>query len=258
MKNLGSVRDFYKQVKLEAKFDYTSVAEVFETHNVFANPPEFHKVRLPYLGEVELTLIAIQQPDYPNKSLSHCKIARDEGERKVGDTSTAHKYSYSSRVSFLAKPTPTLAAAGFKPEPEYAGVFAGLVDLTCVQGTHSNLFGHPMSYFGGGKWPRKSPADFCTQNLPDIVKYHRNKFYPKELHEYPFENGEHVEVFAQDITKVGGYSCQTVAENAMDVFHNLFKMIYKKERGNVNVAGYVKSGKVSWIIPAFGKNHVAL
>lgn len=252
MKNLDSVRDFYKQVKLEAKFDYALVAEQFEQHNVFANPPQFHKVTLPYLGEVQLTLIAIQQPDYPNKSLSHCKIAQDEGDSELGDG----KYKYGSRVSFLAKPTPTLLGAGFKPE--YAAAFAGLVDLTCVQGTHNRLFGHPMEHFGGGKWPKKTPAEFCTSNLSDIVKYHRGRFFPEALHEYPFEPGEPVKVFAQDVTKIGGYTRQTVAEKAMDVFSELSDRIYTKERGNVNVCGYVAADSARWVIPAFGKNYVAL
>lgn len=253
MKNLDSVKNFYHQVKFEAEFDYASIADAFEQHDVFANPPQFHKVALPYFGEVELTLVAIQQPDYPNKSLSHCKIAQDEGGSEFGDG----KYKYGSRVSFLAKPTPTLAAAGFKPEPEYAGAFAGLIDLTCNQGTHSALFGHPMKYFGGGKWPKKTVSEFCTNNLSDIVKYHRDRFFPKELHEYPFEDGALVKVFAQDTTKIGGYERQTVAEKAMDAFSELFDIIYTKERGNVNVCGYVAANGVRWIIPAFGKNHVA-
>lgn len=253
MKNLNSVRNFYKQVKVEAEFNFASVAGEFEQHNVFANPPQFHEVTLPYLGEVELTLIAIQQPNYPNKSLSHCKIAQDEGDSEFGDD----KYKYGSRVSFFAKPTQILIAAGFKPEPEYAGQFAGLVDLTCNQGTHNNLWGHPMKHFGGGKWPRKSPAEFCTKNLPDIVKYHRNKFYPKEIHEYPFDDGVSVMVFAQDVNKKGGYKRQAVAEKAMDTFQELFNSIYTKERGNVNVCGYVAANGVRWVIPAFGKNHVA-
>lgn len=253
MRNLASVKNFYRQVRFEAEFDYASIASAFEQHDVFATP-QFYKVTLPYLGKVELTLIAIQQPDYPNKSLSHCKIAQNEGDSEFGDG----KYKYGSRVSFMAKPTPTLLAAGFKPEPEYAGEFAGLVDLTCNQGTHSNLFGHPLQHFGGGKWPKKSPAEFCVTNLPDIVGYHRRRFYPKELHEYPFGDGQAVTVTAKDTTKVGGYTRQTTAEKAMDVFRELFEIIYAKERGNVIVSGHVAAGDVLWIIPAFGKSHVAL
>lgn len=246
MKSLENVRKFYIQVEIEAKFDYGLVGKKFEDHDVFANPPQFHNVDLPYLGEVELMLIAIQES---NKSFSHC-IVQDEGDSELGDG----KYKFGSRVSFFAKPTPTLTAAGFKPE-KY-GKFSGLVDLTCNQGIHNNLFGHPMKHFDGGKWPKKTTVEFCTQNLPKIIKYHRSKFYPDELHEYPFRNGEYVTVFVKDVTKIGGCSRPATAEKAMDIFLELYDNLYDKENGNVVISGHVAANGIRWIIPAFGKNHV--
>ena len=251
MKNLDNVKNFYRQVEFEAKFDYQSIN--FEQHNVFANPPQFRRITLPYLGEVELTLVAIQQPSYPNKTLSHCKIAQDEGDSGFGDG----KYNYSSRVSFLVKPTPTLLGVGFTPEPNYAGSFAGLITLDCNQVVHSKSRRHPMKYFGGGKWPKKSPTEFCTQNLPKIIAAHRGRFYPAELHEYPFEDGP-VLVVCKDATKIGGYTRHTTAEVALRVFHFMFENLYAEEHGNVNISGWVEANGVRWIIPAFGKNHVAI
>lgn len=248
MKNLDSVRGFYKQVEFEATFDFASVARQFEQHDVFANPPQFRAVTLPYLGEVQLTLIAIRQPDYPNKDLSHCKIAQDEGDDG--------KYRYGSRVSFFAKPTPELAAAGLKAESG-AGAFGGLIDLTCNQKVHRNQFGHPMRHFGGGKWPKKTPVEFCISDLPDIVKCHRDRFFPKALHEFPFEDGTLVRVFVKDVQKIGGYERRTSAEKAMAVFSELSDAIFSRERGNVNIGGYVAANGVRWVIPPFGKNHVA-
>lgn len=231
------VRNFYKEVEVESTFDYGVVAAKFEDHDVFANPPQWHSVSLPYLGEVELTLIAV----------AGRKIAVDDGG-----------YHYKSRVSFFAKPTPSLMAAGFEAKLPHAGDFAGIVDLTGNQGCHQNLFGHPLERMSKAGWVNKTPSEFCTTNLPNIVQYHRDKFYPKELHRFPFEYGTPVVVFAKDSTKIGGYTRRTTSDKAMDVFHSLYEMIYINANGNVNVTGHIIDEKagIGWKIPPFGKDHV--
>ena len=129
MKDLKNVELFYKELEVEINYDYNLVADKFRNHNVFANPPEFQSCVLPYIGEVELTLIAIQQDHLPFSE----KIAEDDG-----------KYSYRSRVLFAAKPTPILIKEGFKPG------FQGLIEFYSI---HFNLHGHPMQFYEEGKWP---------------------------------------------------------------------------------------------------------
>lgn len=257
MRNLDGVKRFYEQVKIEAEFDYAELAEEFENHDVFANPPQFHKVALPFLGDVELTLIAVNL-SCPSKYLGRCKIAENEGERVFGDG----KYHYNSKVSFFVKPTEIMSRAGFKPETQY-GDFAGLIDLTCNQGTHSNLFGHPMEASSYDRardsvnWYIKSPSQFCTQNLPEIIKYHLKRFFPEELHEYPFEDDEIVTVHTQDVNKIGGYKTTSTGGEAREVFYQRANQIIDSERGNANVCGFVTNGTIRWVIPAFGKDYVA-
>ena len=84
-----------------------------------------------------------------------------------------------------------------------------------------------------------------------------SRFFPRALHEYPFDQGEDVEVFAKDCTKIGGYTRQCKAEMGQSVFSEISNRIWEKERGNVNICGHIAARGVRWVIPVVGKNHVA-
>jgi hypothetical protein len=243
MKNLNMVKNFYKNVEALTNFDFEALASKFASHDIFANPPVGIVTDLPFFGEVELFLVAVAMDT--SKWLGRSEIAVDDGE-----------YQYGSQVAFLAKATPILEQAGY--EIFQFGPFAGMVALSGGQGCHSNLFGHPAKYYyGDGKWALKSPGEFVTGNLKAIIKDAVNRFYPDELHEYPFDPETVVEVFAQDVNKIGGYTEISNGGEAMEVYHRLSDMIYEKEDGNVNIAGYIQAGNVRYVIPAFGNNHVA-
>jgi hypothetical protein len=244
MKDLTIVQKFYKNVEALTNFDFEALASKFANYDIFANPPVGIVTDLPFFGEIELFLVAVALPE-PSKWLGRSEIAVDDGE-----------YSYSSRVVFLARSTPILEQAGY--EIFQFGPFAGMVDLSGGQGNHSNLFGHPAKYYSDGKWALKSPGEFVTGNLRAIIKDAVKRFFPAELHEYPFDPETVVKVFAQDINKIGGYTEISSAAAALEVYHRLAAMIYDKESGNVNISGHIQAGNVCYVIPAFGKNHVAL
>lgn len=245
MKDLTVVRNFYYAVQEENSFSYEDVGELFADHNVFADPPVFRRVTLPVLGSVELTLVAIEQPGF-GASLVRCSVAPDDGT-----------YRYASSMRFLARPTPTLTALGMDPEVD--GPFEGLVDLSVVgNGKHENLFGHPLRYFGDGQWPLRSPAAFCVEILPTLVRCHMSRIIPKELHEYPFDDDDDVVVFAKDVTKVGGMFRYVKAVDALRVYRELADTIYVSARGNANIRGCIRSGSVEWVIPAFGSPCVSI
>jgi len=237
MINLEKVKKFYQQVEFFGKFDFESLAAEFQNHDVFANPPQFHKIVLPFLGQVELGLVAIQK-SWP------LKVAIDDG-----------KYNYESKVSFLAKETETLREAGY--EMFSRGPFAGHCELSCEQSSHSNLFGHPASYSGRDHWQLRSSAEFVTKKLPELLKNAISRFYPAELHQFPFDESQYVEVFVKDSTKVGGITVASIAANAMDAWNEGAEKILSRERGNANVSGYIKAGGIMFVLPAFGKNYVA-
>jgi hypothetical protein len=243
MKDLTIVKNFYKNVEALEGFDFEALASKFASHDIFANPPVGIVANLPFLGEVELFLVAVALDT--SKWLARSEIAVDDGE-----------YSYSSRVVFLAKATPILEQAGY--EIFQFGPFAGMVALSGGQGNHSNIFGHPAKYYyGDGKWALKSPGEFVTGNLRAIIKDAVKRFYPTELHEYPFDTETSVKVFVQDTNKIGGYTEISSAAAAMEVYHRLAAKIYEKESGNVNISGHIQAGNVRYVIPAFGNNYVA-
>ena len=242
MNDLTTVKNFYEQVERQAQFDYQALAQEFQGHDIFANPPQMHKIALPFFGNLELGLVAIRLPDTPSKWLGRgAAIAEEDG-----------KYHYGSRVSFMAIINDTLNRHGYEALP--SGPFAGMVELSC---RHSTLFGHPARHFGGGSWPRRSVAEFVTKLLPRLVNNAVKRFYPHELHQFPFDDDQPVLVFAKDVDKIGGYKWRTTAGKAMEAFRKGAQFIRDRERGNALVSGHIQRGNVTWVIPAFGRNHVA-
>lgn len=239
MKNLDNIKDFYRHVEELGKFDFEELAADFANHDIFANPPQGHICTLPFFGEIELFLVAIT-----DTWTDRASIAIDDG-----------KYKYSSRVVFLARITPILEGAGY--EIIKYGPFAGMVELSCNQSRHSCLFGHPAERPGRDlNWQRRTPQEFIVELLPRLVKNAISRFYPKELHEYPFDDDTPVEVFVKDTNKIGGYSRRSTGKEAYEVFHHLSDLIYAEEHDNVNITGYIQAGNIRWVIPAFGKDYV--
>lgn len=146
MKDLTAVKKFYDDIKTEALFDYDALADRFLAHDLFASTPQAYQVDFPFLGPVELSLVA--------------------------------------------------------------------VNLSCPSGDLGRAL-------------------------------------------IAVEDGEVVEVMTKDTTKIGGYKGKIKAEFAMKAHYKDANMIIDKAKGNANVEGYIKGGGVLYILPAFGKNHVA-
>lgn len=244
---LKDVRNFYNQVKANADFDYGALAQQFGDHDILSDPPpQFQKIRLPFFGNLDLTLVAVDmsQSEWFG-SLSSVAKPNDDG-----------KYG-KSQVVFMARETPVLEKAGYKAI-EF-GPFAGLVVLSCHQSCHKNLFGHPAEYYANDQWQKRSPQEFVTDLLPRLIKNAIPRFFPAGLHEYPFGADHLVKVFARDTTKVGGHYRYGPGgqKEAMAVFQSLSKIILEREQGNVHVEGYIESGGIMFVLPAFGRPHVA-
>ena len=102
MKDLTEVKKFYGEVVAEATFDYVALAAEFIGHDIFANPPRLHKTILPFLGEVELGLIAIAKEGRCADLWFDCAIiAIDDG-----------KYSYNSEISFRGETDSSSGSCG--------------------------------------------------------------------------------------------------------------------------------------------------
>lgn len=245
MKNLDSVHNFYQNVELMNDFNFQDVADLFSDHDIFADPPRLYEVTLPFLGEIELGLAAIRGNHTWLRD-----VAVDDGE-----------YRYKSEVVFFARQNEVLAAAGYTPD-SHNGPFAGMVKLSGHQSYHGNLFGHPTTYSKMSPdrsitWGTRRVEEFCTDTLPRLIKNAIPRFYPRELHIFPFDDQDSVEVMAKDTTKIGGHTVYCNAKEAFDVYRSLSDSLYTENRGNVHICGHIRHGNILFVIPAFGKNHVA-
>jgi hypothetical protein len=129
-------------------------------------------------------------------------------------------------------------------------------------GVNSQLFGNPLAYARGRhegfdyklSWHEYSAMDLARKGFEAVCD--PKNYMPRELHQFPFDGNEIVEVFVKDTTKIGGYEFLVPATDAIQKANDKAAWIVQAERGNAITEANISLDGVNFRLPAFGKNHI--